>query len=129
MPETQDCPADAVLPDKDRPRDEQTARDREIAALERISHQLALLCSSMSKRAGLTVSSGEHDKRASQASVGAWENEGGGLKPNRDLPIGMTASLVTHYRVGAYSYSDFNHAMAELQRQRAGAVPDHAKDN
>lgn len=121
MPKTRADPADAGLSGKDHHLDEQTAREREIVALERISDQLALLCSSISRRSSPTAGSGNREKRPSQASVGVWENEGGSLKPDRDLPLGMTASVVTHYRVGAYTYSDFGHALAELQRQRAGA--------
>ena len=122
MRKTEDGLADSRFPVEEHQGGEQTARKREIVALERISDQLALLCRSISRRSRLAASPAGKDTRPSQASVGAWENEGGSLQPYRDLPTGMTASIVTHYHVGSYSYSDFNHAMAELQRQRAGVA-------
>ena len=58
---------------------------------------------------------------ASPPRIGTWESEGGALEsPDRPvLPDGVTAIAVTHYRVGQYTYTNLDDAMAEYQRQRS----------
>lgn len=121
MPEAQADPASAPFPGKSKFREGLTIREREVVALERISDQLALLCAEASVHMLPFGSMGGTERQDSPTPVGAWENEGGSMKPDRELPAGMTASIVTQYHVGAYSYSDFGHAFAELNRQGAAA--------
>jgi hypothetical protein len=47
------------------------------------------------------------------------ENEGSSVKsdPAPPLPHGITAAPVTQYRVGPYTYSRLDDALAEHQRQ------------
>ena len=47
-----------------------------------------------------------------------WENEGGsmGSRP-APLPEGILAVSVTHYRVGPYTYTSLDDALAEHKRQ------------
>lgn len=51
--------------------------------------------------------------------TGAWENEGGALaSPDQPmLPDGVIAIPVTHYRVGQYTYTSLDDAMAQYRRQ------------
>ncbi|GGD44630.1 hypothetical protein [Croceicoccus pelagius] len=58
----------------------------------------------------------------STTGKGPWENEGGALAPHSssELPDGITAIPVTHYRVGNYTYTNLRDAMAEYQRQAPG---------
>ena len=119
MPELQGGPANAPFLGESKLRDGMTNREREVVALERISDQLALLCSIVSQRFSTTTTPGDKNKNLYKAAVGSWENEGGSLMPDRNLPFGMTAKVVTHYTVGPYIYSDFDLAFDELQRQRA----------
>lgn len=52
--------------------------------------------------------------------TGVWENEGGALSPSDTpvkLPDGVIAIAVTHYRVGQYTYTNLDDAMAEYRRQ------------
>ena len=55
------------------------------------------------------------------AGNGRWENEGGALapRPSFELPNGIAAISVTHYRVGQYAYTNLDDAMAEFRRQLA----------
>ncbi|GGC31396.1 hypothetical protein GCM10011371_18530 [Novosphingobium marinum] len=47
-----------------------------------------------------------------------WESEGGSLSSREEkLPEGIQAVTVTHYRVGKYSYTNLEDAMAEHRRQ------------
>jgi hypothetical protein len=48
-----------------------------------------------------------------------WVNEGGSLKPNAAirLPEGVIAVASTRYKVGPYSYSRLEDALAEHGRQ------------
>lgn len=54
-----------------------------------------------------------------QPQTGRWENEGGALKaaPPPPLPEGIIAATSLQYRVGPYSYSRLEDAMAEHSRQ------------
>jgi hypothetical protein len=56
---------------------------------------------------------------ASPPRIGTWESEGGALAPrdNPALPDGVTAIMVTHYRVGPYTYTNLEDAMAQYRRQ------------
>ncbi|WP_144096591.1 hypothetical protein [Croceicoccus sediminis] len=56
---------------------------------------------------------------SANAGDGRWENEGGALPPRTlpPLPDGITAISVTHYRVGPYTYTNLDDAMAEYRRQ------------
>jgi hypothetical protein len=49
-----------------------------------------------------------------------WENEGGSVKPTASsaLPEGVTSVTVTQYRVGPYTYSSLDDAMAEHRRRQ-----------
>jgi len=51
--------------------------------------------------------------------TGTWENEGGALaSPGSPvLPDGVIAIPVTHYRVGQYTYTNIDDAMAQYRRQ------------
>ena len=48
-----------------------------------------------------------------------WENEGGSVKPvsSPALPEGITAVTVTKYKVGPYTYTTLDGALAEHTRQ------------
>ncbi|QUL39131.1 hypothetical protein [Erythrobacter sp. JK5] len=62
--------------------------------------------------ASRTAGSGKRD-------TGEWESEGGSLGPDAParLPDGITAEASMVYRVGPYSYSRLDDAMAEHARQ------------
>lgn len=52
-----------------------------------------------------------------------WESEGGSLSSREEsLPEGILAVSVTHYRVGKYSYTNLDDAMAEHRRQLDDAI-------
>lgn len=52
-----------------------------------------------------------------------WESEGGSLSSRGEsLPEGILAVSVTHYRVGKYSYTNRDDAMAEHRRQLDDAI-------
>ncbi|MEN7536967.1 hypothetical protein [Aurantiacibacter flavus] len=53
-----------------------------------------------------------------QPGTGAWESEGGSLKPDTPaaLPEGIIAVTSVHYRVGQYSYARLEDALAEHRR-------------
>ena len=57
--------------------------------------------------------------RSPPPGTGKWEGEGGALAPGHadELPAGVTAISVTHYRVGSYTYTNLDDAMAEHRRQ------------
>ncbi|MCK0099648.1 hypothetical protein MWU38_09660 [Qipengyuania sp. S6317L1] len=48
-----------------------------------------------------------------------WESERGSMKPAAPsaLPDGVTASTITQYRVGSYTYTSLDDALAEHRRQ------------
>ena len=47
-----------------------------------------------------------------------WESEGGSLSSrDESMPEGILAVSVTHYRVGKYSYTNLDDAMAEHRTQ------------
>ena len=51
------------------------------------------------------------------------ESEGGSLSSSEaSLPEGIQAVNVTHYRVGNYSYTSLEDAMAEHRRQSGGDI-------
>lgn len=54
-----------------------------------------------------------------QPGTGEWESEGGSLKPDPParLPDGIIAVTSIRYRVGPYSYSRLEDAMAEHGRR------------
>ena len=54
-----------------------------------------------------------------QPGTGDWESEGGALepKPAPSLPEGIIAVKSVHYRVGPYSYTRLEDALAEYRRQ------------
>ena len=54
-----------------------------------------------------------------QPETGEWVNEGGSLKSNTatQLPEGVIAVTSTRYKVGPYSYSRLEDALAEHGRQ------------
>lgn len=56
---------------------------------------------------------------ANPSGTGTWESEGGALAPsdNPVLPDGVTAVTITLYRVGPYTYTHLEDAMAEYRRQ------------
>ena len=56
-----------------------------------------------------------------QPGTGEWESEGGSLEPQSptSLPEGIIAVTSVHYRVGPYSYSRLEDALAEHGRQSA----------
>ncbi|MEL1249279.1 hypothetical protein [Aurantiacibacter gilvus] len=56
-----------------------------------------------------------------QPGTGAWESEGGALKPKPadDLPAGIIAVTANEYRVGQYRYTNLDDALAEQRRQSA----------
>ncbi len=58
-----------------------------------------------------------------QSGTGEWESEGGSLKqdPAGPLPEGIIAVTSTHYRVGPYSYSRLEDALAEHRRAISSA--------
>lgn len=51
--------------------------------------------------------------------ISKWESEGGSFKrtPPDPLPDGIIAETSVLYRVGPYSYSKYDDALAEHQRQ------------
>ncbi|VVS99123.1 hypothetical protein [Erythrobacter sp. EC-HK427] len=53
-----------------------------------------------------------------QPGTGQWESEGGALKPGMPIPVPEAILAVTtvQYRVGPYSYSRLEDAMAQLER-------------
>ncbi len=55
---------------------------------------------------------------AETSSAVEWEGEGGALAPNRPpaLPDEIIAITVTHYRVGPYTYTNLDDAMAQYRR-------------
>jgi hypothetical protein len=59
--------------------------------------------------------------RAPVPGTGKWESEGGALAQpaSTELPEGVTAVTVTHYRVGPYTYTNLDDAMAQYRRQRS----------
>lgn len=59
------------------------------------------------------------DAASDQRQGDAWEGEGGGLGPSqRDpLPDGVIAVTTVQYRVGPYSYSTLDDALAEHRRR------------
>lgn len=47
-----------------------------------------------------------------------WENEGGSVQPSpSELPEGIVSMTVVHYRVGPYTYTNLDDALAEHRRQ------------
>ncbi len=54
-----------------------------------------------------------------------WESQGSSLTScHTSLPEGILAVSVTHYRVGKYSYSNLDDAMAEHRRQSGDEMVD-----
>jgi hypothetical protein len=56
---------------------------------------------------------------AQATATGRWEGEGGSLAAHGSdaLPDGVTATAMTQYRVGPYSYTNLDDALAEHRRQ------------
>jgi len=48
-----------------------------------------------------------------------WESEGGSMKPAAPTALhdGVTASTITQYRVGSYTYTSLDDALAEHKRR------------
>ena len=60
---------------------------------------------------------------AETAATCRWESEGGSVRSAKtQLPEGIVAVSVTHYRVGPYSYTNLDDAMAEHRRQSSGHI-------
>lgn len=68
--------------------------------------------------------------RSGEQILARWDNEGGALDADaahaldpfaNALPQGITTRLVREYMVGPYCYSDLALAIAERDRQLAGA--------
>ena len=64
----------------------------------------------------------EPDEPAQQTpATRKWESEGESLSVREaSLPEGIRAFSVTHYRVGEFSYTNLDDAMAEHRRQSNG---------
>ena len=56
---------------------------------------------------------------ATVPGTGSWESEGGALAQpaSPEIPEGILAVTVTHYRVGPYKYTSLADAMAQYRRQ------------
>lgn len=68
------------------------------------------------------------------SGTGAWESEGGALASHDPtlLPDGVVAVSVTHYRVGPYSYTNLDDAMAQyhrLNRELTNEIGEHVSRN
>lgn len=56
-------------------------------------------------------------------AIRQWESEGGSLSSREEsLPEGILAVRVTHYRVGKFSYTNLDDAIAEHRRQLDNAI-------
>gem|GEM_PF-5509193 len=64
----------------------------------------------------------------SAPGIAEWEGEGGALRlRSRDeLPFGVEAIKITHYRVGPYIYTNLADALAQHRRVLSvgGSVPE-----
>ena len=65
------------------------------------------------------MSTGSTPANSDQLETGEWESEGGSLKRDLSTPLpeGIIAVQSIHYRVGPYSYSRLEDALAEHGRQ------------
>ena len=70
-------------------------------------------------RTGGSVMADSESQTVAVPGTGAWENEGGVLASHNPTPLpdGVNAIPVTHYRVGPYTYTNLDDAMAEYYRQ------------
>jgi len=91
-----------------------------VLALEMIADELRSIGQSII-RLGKTkdvaleeVSSTEGDRRAGDR----WENEGGHSQPDSAAEPEIKRTLVEHFAVGGYNYTNLEHAIAEAKRAR-----------
>jgi hypothetical protein len=101
-------------------RQDATSEGRMVLALEMIADELRLIEESIT-RFGETnacaldeVSSAEGDRRATDR----WENEGGHFQPEFAAEPEIERTLVEHFTVGGYNYTNLEHAIAEAKRAR-----------
>ena len=68
---------------------------------------------------GASVMSPSKDPRTISPEAREWESEGGALATheNASLPDEVIPIAVTHYRVGSYTYTNLDDAMAEYRRR------------
>ena len=66
-----------------------------------------------------TMDHSRAEPRPERPATREWESEGGSMKPASPsaLPVGVTASTITQYRVGSYTYTNLDDALAEHKRQ------------
>jgi hypothetical protein len=97
-----------------------TFKEREILALERISDQLAFLAQSLGMVPNAQIAkSGVPEAKDEASGTGALDTVNGAESP----ADGIERVDATSYLVGKYRYTDLNHAMAELRRQKTGDAP------
>lgn len=101
-------------------RQDATTEGRMVLALEMIADELRSIGQSIT-RLGETngaalegVSSAESDRRAGDR----WENEGGHFQPDSAAEPEIKRTLVEHFAVGGYNYTNLEHAIAEAKRVR-----------
>lgn len=70
-----------------------------------------------------SMNDSDEDHALDAPATHQWESEGGSLTSRQaPLPEGILAVSVTHYRVGKYSYTNLDDAMAEHRRQSGNAI-------
>lgn len=101
-------------------RQDATTEGRMVLALEMIADELRLIGQSIT-RLGKTkdvaldeVCSADGDRRAGDR----WENEGGHFQPDSVAEPEIKRTLVPHFAVGGYNYTNLEHAIAEAKRVR-----------
>jgi len=114
---------DAVLAEK---RNLATSDERIVLALEMIADQLRLVAQSLTAPDRVAVGAAsssadtlDRDRRAGDR----WENEGGHLHRDESEAPEIARTLVEHFAVGGYHYTNLQHAIAEAKRTR------HAKQD
>lgn len=96
---------------RDQRRADATVEERMVLALEDIAQQLALI--------GESLCSKPDDQREAdfaKSEIGAWENEGGELRPDSDPSEGIKRTFTETFTVGPYRYTALADAIAQRRR-------------
>jgi hypothetical protein len=96
-----------------------TTDERQVLALEMIADQLGLVVEGLTRIGKLdsgdsAAVTDDADRRAGDR----WENEGGQFQPDLTEAPEIERTLVEHFAVGGYNYTNLEHAIAEAKRAR-----------
>lgn len=99
-----------------------TTEERKVLALEMIADHLQKIGRAFvgvgDLRGGDTAFERTAATEGNVSAADEWDNEGGHSEPDSHEALGVKRTLVEHFAVGGYAYTNLAHAIAQAKRDR-----------